>query len=337
VNASPIEPSVSVLLAVRNEAANLPAKLANLRELEYPAEKIEVVVVSDGSTDETEEILSAHAGERLRYFALAEHQGKAVALTRAMAEARADIVVFMDARQRVEPGALRRLVANFADPSVGCVSGELMIGDGRESTSGAGLYWRMEKRIRQWESATGSVVQASGAFYAVRRDLAVPVPAGTILDDVYQPMNVVRQGKRVVFEPEARAWDPWETDSRQEFRRKVRTLTGNYQLLQLAPWLLTSVNPIRFEFVSHKLLRLFVPFALAALLVSSVLIEGSFYRGFAIAQAAFYGVSLLALPHVRLGVVGRLANVAWTFLVLNAAAVVALVYFLGRRKEVWAR
>ena len=337
VKTAPIEPSISIVIAVHNEAAVFPAKLANLAQLDYPADRIEVIVVSDHSTDTTNQIVAAHAGERLRLIVLSEHQGKAVALTHAIQAAHGEILVFMDARQRIETGALRRLVSNFADPEVGCASGELMIGDGQESTSGAGAYWKMEKMIRQWESASGSVVQATGAFYAVRRDLAVPVPAGPILDDVYLPMHVVRQGKRVVFEPEARAWDTWETNSKQEFRRKVRTLTGNYQLLQLAPWLLTRANPIRLEFISHKLLRLFIPFALVCALLSSLLLEGALFSLAAITQIAFYGLSLLAPLCSRMKTVGKLASVPLTFLVLNTAAVVALVRFVTRRTEVWSR
>src|SRR5207247_9241227 len=143
-------------------------------------------------------------------------------------------------------------VEDFAVPAVGCVSGELMLGepDSGESAQGMGLYWRIEKQIREMESASGSVIGATGAIYAVRRSLLAPIPPETILDDVYIPMNVVRQGSRVIFDPRARAWDLPHLGTGREFARKVRTLSGNYQLLQLAPWMLTSANPVRFEFVS---------------------------------------------------------------------------------------
>ena len=126
-----------------------------------------------------------------------------------------------------------------------------------------GLYWRIEKRVRELEAASGSVVGATGALYAVRRELVPEVPAETILDDVFIPMNVARKGLRVGFDPRARAWDTPDLGREREFRRKVRTLTGNYQLLQLAPWLLRRENPLRFDFISHKLTRLVVPFASA--------------------------------------------------------------------------
>lgn len=338
VRQEPILPSVSVVIAVHNEAQNLVHKLRNLSGLDYPPDKLEVILVSDGSTDATNQVLAAWASERVRVEVLSDHRGKAAALNRGVEMARGEIVVFTDARQRIEFGALRRLVVNFADPSVGCVSGELMLGesDGQTSLEGVGLYWRLEKKIRQWEGETGSVVGATGAFYAVRRELVARLPEETILDDVYIPLHVVRQGRRVVFEPQARAWDPLVTSSRQEFRRKVRTLTGNYQLVQLAPWLLSRANRVRFEFVSHKLLRLFVPLALAGLLVSTALLPGSFYRALLLLQVAFYGLGVLAMLWPD-NPAGRIGSTVVTFLVLNAAAVMAMFHFLTRKKEVWVR
>jgi cellulose synthase/poly-beta-1,6-N-acetylglucosamine synthase-like glycosyltransferase len=270
---------------------------------------------------------------------LAEREGKAVALNHGIAAARGEVIVFTDARQEIEPSAIPQLIANLADSRVGCVSGELCLsgGSGARATEGVGLYWKMEKQIRKWESASGSVVGATGALYAVRRELIPTLPACTILDDVYIPMEVVRRGCRVVFEPEARAWDKPTAGFRREFLRKVRTLTGNYQLLQLMPWLLGRANPLRFELISHKLLRLLVPFALVGLLGASIVLPGSFYKAWLGAQLLFYGVSPLAVLWPRLPGVGRLANLAWSFVVLNTAALVALVHFLTGKREVWVR
>lgn len=214
-----------------------------------------------------------------------------------------------------------------------------MLGDPEsgETTSGMGLYWRIEKTIRELESESSSVVGATGAIYAVRRELLASVPEGTILDDVYIPMQVVRQGKRVVLEPRARAWDSPDLGSDREFARKVRTLSGNYQLVQLAPWLVSGENPVRFEFVSHKLLRLAVPFALAILLVTSMVLPGPVYRSAVVAQAVFYGLSLLAGLRLSRGPLESMSDAALTFVVLNSAAVVAFVNFLTGRKPVWIR
>jgi poly-beta-1,6-N-acetyl-D-glucosamine synthase len=250
-----------------------------------------------------------------------------------------EIVLFTDARQTIESGALRRLVENFADAEVGCVSGELMLGDPEigEVGKGMGLYWRIEKAIRELESASGSVVGATGAIYCVRRTLLEPLPEGTILDDVLLPMQVVSKGPRVVFDSQARAWDSPNLGQGREFSRKVRTLSGNYQLLQLAPWLLTSKNPIRFEFVSHKLFRLVVPFALAGVLLASLFLEQLFYRVALAAQVAFYSLSLAAMAGFKIGPLSRVADAAGTFVVLNSAAVVAFVNFVTGRKAIWVR
>ncbi len=239
----------------------------------------------------------------------------------------------------IEPDAVRLLLENFADPDVGCASGELMLGDPRhgEAARGMGLYWRIEKTVRELESKSGSVVGATGAIYAVRRNLLVAVPPETILDDVYIPMYVVRQGARVVFEPQARAWDAPDLGAEREFARKVRTLSGNYQLLQLAPWLLRSSNPLRFEFVSHKLLRLLVPFALAAALISTLMLSHPFYRMALAAQVAFYALGLMAMAQWMKGPLARIADAALTFVVLNTAAAVAFANFVTGRKAAWNR
>jgi cellulose synthase/poly-beta-1,6-N-acetylglucosamine synthase-like glycosyltransferase len=332
-------PSVSIVVVVRNEAETLPAKLKNLAEIDYPAGKLEIVIVSDGSSDGTENILLAHAGPRFHVVINREGRGKAAGLNDALQKATGEIVVFTDARQSIERGALLRLMEFFADPQVGCVSGELMLGDPRsgEAGKGMGMYWLIEKKIRQMEAASGSVVGATGALYAARRSLLVPLPPGLILDDVYLPMQVARQGARVVFAEEARAWDRPDLGGKREFGRKVRTLSGNYQLLQVAPWLLSGENPLRFEFFSHKLLRLLVPFALAATLFGALLASGTFYRAMFVLQAVFYGLSALALLHLNRGPLGRVADAAGTFVVLNTAAAVAFVNFVTGRKAVWLR
>lgn len=340
VRRGPYSPFVSVVIVVRNEERVLERKLENLLTLDYPAELTQLVVVSDGSTDRTEAILHEYASNpRIDVMLNQLSRGKASGLNDALELSQGDIVVFTDARQRIEPCALRLLLENFADPQVGCVSAELMLGDPKtgEPGEGLGLYWKVEKRIRELESASGSVVGATGAFYAIRRNLFTPLPPGTILDDVYLPMQVARQGFRVVFDGRARAWDSADRGTEREFARKVRTLSGNYQLLQLAPWLLTRANPIRFEFVSHKLLRLAAPFALAGIMLASLALRAPVY-GVALAlQATFYGSSFLAIARVKTGPVARLADTALTFVVLNTAAVVALANFVSGRKAAWVR
>jgi poly-beta-1,6-N-acetyl-D-glucosamine synthase len=335
-------PTVSVVMVVRNEQAVIARKLENLLTLDYPQAKLEVVVISDGSSDGTPDILSNYSRDsRVRILLKPASQGKAVGLNDAIKLATGDVLLFTDARQHIESGALRLLIENFADPDVGAASGELMLGDpaSGETGKGMGFYWRIEKKIREMESASGSVAGATGAIYCARRDLldGSPLPEGTILDDVLLPMQIVRKGYRVIFDSRARAWDSPDLGEGREFSRKVRTLSGNYQLLQLAPWLLSSQNRIRFEFVSHKLSRLAVPFALLALLIASMFLAQPFYHAALWAQLAFYALSLAALLGVKIGPLSRVADPARTFVILNSAAMVAFVNFVIGRKAVWVR
>jgi cellulose synthase/poly-beta-1,6-N-acetylglucosamine synthase-like glycosyltransferase len=335
-----IAPTVSIVMVVRNEATVLREKLRNLLALDYPSESCQLVVVSDGSTDDTEAILRDAAQDARVHVVLNQlPRGKACGLNDGVSMAGGDVVVFTDARQRIEEKALRVLTENFADPQVGAVSGELMLGDPSrgESKRGMGLYWRLEKIVREMEAATGSAVGATGALYAVRRELVPDVPPETILDDVFIPMHVARQGYRIVFDKRARAWDSPDLGSEREFRRKVRTLTGNYQLLRLAPWLLQRENPLRFEFISHKLIRLWVPFAMVALFLGSLFASGEFFRVAFWVQVTGYGLSLLGWTGWNLGPLSRVTDAAYTLVVLNAAAVVAFARFVTGRRTEWAQ
>jgi poly-beta-1,6-N-acetyl-D-glucosamine synthase len=340
VHRAPFTPSISIVMVVRNEEKVADRKLQNLLHLNYPQDLVELVVVSDGSSDGTTEILSQYGDQtRIKVIVHAEPHGKAAGLNDAIQAARGEIVVFTDARQKIESDSVRQLAGNFADPAVGCVSGELMLGDpdSGEAGQGMGLYWRIEKRIRELESASGSVMGASGALYAVRRNLLPVLPPETILDDVLIPLHVLRQGWRVIFDPRARAWDTPNQGRVREFARKVRTLSGNYQLMQLAPWILTAANPARFRFISHKLLRLLSPFALAAMLIASFFLPQPIYRIALIVQLIIYALSLVAMSRLARGPVARVADAAFTFVTLNTAAVVAFANFVTGRKVVWTR
>jgi cellulose synthase/poly-beta-1,6-N-acetylglucosamine synthase-like glycosyltransferase len=331
-------PTLTAVMVVCNEQDILAGKIKNLSELEYPADKLNFVIVSDGSSDSTNTILTDIKDQRFKAILLPQRKGKAHGLNYATDAATGEIVLFTDARQMIERDAVQLLMENFGDQSVGCASGELMLGDPAigESGQGMGLYWRMEKQIRELESASGSVVGPTGAIYAARRELLIQLPADTILDDVYLPLCIAEKGKRIVFDGRAHAWDTPNLGSKREFSRKVRTLSGNYQLLQFAPWLLSTRNPIRFEFVSHKLLRLAVPFALAATLISSLLIPEPLYRIAALLQLSFYALSLVGFAHVGRGPLRRLCDAALTFVVLNMAAVVAFKNFVTRRRIAWS-
>jgi poly-beta-1,6-N-acetyl-D-glucosamine synthase len=338
VHRNAILPKTSIVMAVRNEEKHLTDKIKNLKTLNYPNELIEIIIASDGSTDRTNEILNNLRDCALHSVLLPAHVGKAEALNRATEIATGDILLFMDARQRVGVNSIKLLIENFADPTVGCVSGALMLGDGEDTSSrGFGSYWEMEKAIRYAESVSGSVVGATGALYAVKRDLVPHLPAGLILDDVFIPMEVARRGWRVILEQRAVVWDNQPSKPKKEFHRKVRTLFGNYQLLRIAPWLLSAENPIRFEYISHKLCRLIVPFALIGMILSSFFLSGFIYRIPLAVAIAIGALGMLGLVRVPVSLLSRLSEISLAFILLNTAAIVAFFYFSVGKKEVWAQ
>jgi cellulose synthase/poly-beta-1,6-N-acetylglucosamine synthase-like glycosyltransferase len=325
-------PRVSILIAAFREAGTIAHKLESLAGQSYPKELIEVIVACDGSDDGTPEAAKAAAARfldgRAQVLALPQRRGKPSALNAAAAGASGEVLVLTDARQPLSPEAVEALVADLGDPAVGAVGGELVLG----GDAPAGAYWKYEAMIRRWEAASGSTVGVSGALYAVRRALWQPMPDETILDDVLQPMRVRLAGRRVGFEPRARAFDT-AAESKREFQRKVRTLSGNFQLLLLEPRLLSPLaNPSWFDFVSHKLCRLLVPYAMVVALVAAWLLPGPWSWVLGGGQVAGYSLALLALAGVRL----PLGGLAETFVVLNAAAVVGLFRFLRTgRKLPW--
>jgi cellulose synthase/poly-beta-1,6-N-acetylglucosamine synthase-like glycosyltransferase len=333
---------VSVVIAARNEEANISARIENLVAQEYPRDLLQIIVVSDGSTDRTAELAHLYAGHGVQLLECSAPVGKATALNIGVAAATHDIVVFADARQRFSPNAIAELVSVFHDPAVGAVSGELILVSGDdvgEVHEGVGLYWRYEKLIRRSESAIASVVGATGSIYAVRRALYVPLAPNTLLDDVLVPMRIVLAGYRVIFIRAARAFDFSSSTAAHEFSRKVRTLAGNFQAVAMEPRLLDPrANPVLFQFVSHKLMRLVVPYCCIAALVSSALLGGPVFRAIFLAQGLFYAAGLLMLTPLRSSKVAAMSRVSWTFIVMNAAAVVGLWFYLTRDEhEIWRK
>jgi poly-beta-1,6-N-acetyl-D-glucosamine synthase len=339
-----ITPSVSVVIACHNEERNIDARIRNIVACDYPAEMVEIIVVSDGSTDRTVEIAQQQASERMKVFSYDRRRGKASALNLGVAHTTGEITLFADARQSFDSNVIKELVANFADPTVGAVSGELKLeGSGGASVGeGVGLYWKYEKWIRKSESRAGSVIGATGAIFAIRKELWRPLPEATILDDVYTPMQIALSGKRVVFEERAIAKDNAAESSAKEFTRKVRTLTGNYQLCQLMPRLLMPTSLLVLKFYSHKLMRLFAPIHFLLLFAASVMLinrpdVGIIYQAALVSQIAFYAGVLVAALFLKRNRRIPLLNFAYVFSLMNAAALVGLFYFVIRKRNVWAR
>lgn len=317
-------PAITVVVAAYNEATAIAARVRDILDQDYPYGRLKVLVVSDGSVDGTE--TSADIGDpRVEVLALEHNMGKAGALNSALSRVRTPLVAFTDARQRFAPGAIRELVPAFADPAVGVVSGELMIEGAAGGAADVGLYWRMERRLRADEAALGWLHGVSGAIYAMRRDLFKPMPPGTILDDMWIPLQAVLAGRRVWVARKAIAIDRSSANASEEFRRKLRTLAGNWQLLARMPVLANPFrNPVFSAMVSHKFLRLLVPWALLAALAASAVAAGAVYRVFFFMQVAAYAAACLAVWRPAFASRVPLFPVAGTFLLLNLAALLSL-------------
>jgi poly-beta-1,6-N-acetyl-D-glucosamine synthase len=328
-------PSISVVVAARNEAERLPGRVADLLAQHYPGWR-EIIVVSDGSVDAPAAAL-APFGDRVQLIEVPAG-GKPTALNAGVAAARGEIVVFADARQRFAPGAIAFLVSNFSDPQVGAATGELVLDSEHEGTAGTGvaegvgLYWRFEKWLRRNESRVWSTLGATGAIYAMRRSLWRPLPAPTLLDDVLAPMRAVLDGFRVVVDERAVAYDRASSNAAAERRRKTRTLAGNYQILAQEPRLLVPfANPVWLQYVSHKVGRLLVPWALVAVLIASGVLTpaGWIYTVAFGVQLAFYG---LAVAGGVFNTRERLAGVASAFVVMNFSAIAGIAALRSGRE-----
>jgi cellulose synthase/poly-beta-1,6-N-acetylglucosamine synthase-like glycosyltransferase len=327
-------PSVSMIIPVHNEAARIERKIANTALLQYPANRLEVLFVSDGSTDGTVETIRRHGARGVDVVELPVRRGKAAALNAGLERAEKEIVVFSDAAIELEPDALHNIVRRFTDPRIGCISGEDRIAE----SGGEALYGRYELLLRRLESDVHSIVGASGSFYAQRRALCSPFAEG-MAPDFLSVLRTVEQGFRAVSEPSAVGSMTSVKDPRQEFERKVRTLIRGMTTLFAHGRLL---NPLRFgvfsfEIFSHKVMRWIAPFFLLGALASPLwLLDSPWYLAAFVAQAVFYLGALAAFaewgPFHR-SLVGR---VTLYFSSVNAAILTAWCqYGRGVRQELW--
>lgn len=330
-----ITPRVTVLVPVRNGSRWIANKLNSIRELDYPSALVQIVVVSDGSTDDTGEIVDSLSIPNLLFDEIPA-RGKAAAINRGLELASGEVIFFVDVRQALHPLCLRSMTSRLIDRDIGVVSGELMIRSSPHSEGEAfGLYWRYEKAIRKAQSALGSATGATGAIYIMRRDLVVPLPLDCLDDDVYLPMQAVLQGKRIVFEEGAWAYDE-PTQIEQEFGRKVRTLAGLYQLLGLMPRLWIPGSGVWLNFWCHKMGRLATPFAFLAIGVSCIaLLPDTLAITLILCQGVCYGTALLdtKIPH---GVpVKRLSSALRAVATMQFAALVACSIAVRPASSFW--
>jgi cellulose synthase/poly-beta-1,6-N-acetylglucosamine synthase-like glycosyltransferase len=326
--------SVSVIIPVHNGARFLRRKLDSINALDYPKTLIEVLVVSDGSTDATEEIAAEYAGSGIKLLVI-PRSGKAAALNAAAQLVSGEILVLTDVRQDLHPRSFPLLIAPFSDSRVGVVSGELLLREGlTQGEADVGLYWKYESGIRRNLSNLDSMFGATGPFYAIRRSLFTPIPEDILLDDVYLPMTAFFKGYRLIVQPEALAYDYPMTRER-EFNRKVRTLGGNYQLLSRMPALLTPANRLLWHFLSYKVGRLLLPWLLLLFVASTTALPIRWRLPLLLAQFLFI---LLAVtdPLVRQKtVLKKFSSPARTFLALMAATILGLRVLFVPARTLW--
>ena len=332
-------PRATAVVVAHNESERIVDRIENLLASDYPSDRLDVLVVSDGSTDDTAAAVKALAHPRVRLIELPERCGKPAGINEALRNTDSEIVVLTDARQKFESGTIAALAAAFADPSVGAVSGSLEISaEGDPVSGGVGAYWRLEKRVRRAESVVDSSIGCTGAAYVLRAELYEPLPEDTLIDDVVIPMRVAVSGYRVLFEAAARAYEPQPFSPRTEKVRKRRTLAGNFQMLFRYPrWLLPWRNRLWWQLVSHKYLRLVGPLLLASALISNVLLASMpVYRGLLYLHVLFYLLALAGfiVPKARL----KLISLPSAFVFLNLLTVMGLCdYLRGVHRSGWQR
>ncbi len=314
--------TVSVVLVAYNESQRIRSRIENIFATDHPADKIELIVYSDGSTDDTSNLIQSFLDKRVHAILSNQRSGKAKGLNASVAVAKGEIIVFCDARQKFNRATIPNLVRNFADPKTGAVSGNYSIEKSASSVGGGvDAYWRLEKFIRNAEAKWDSSIGCTGAIYAIRRELFRPLPGDVLLDDVVIPMTIAEQGYRIGFDDDAISLDPMNIEASRENRRKKRTLAGNFQMLFRFPhWLLPWKHRLWWQLISHKYLRIFAPLFLATLFVSNAFLASSpVYRAIFACQITFYGLACIGLVFQSLNL--RVISIPTGFFFLNLMTV----------------
>ncbi len=318
-------PLVTLLVAAHNEEQVIEDKILNSLRLDYPSDRLKIVIASDGSTDATPQIVSRYADRGVQLLNFRQRRGKSGLLNAAIAQTSGEILVLSDANTEYDPMAIRKLVRWFANPQVDVVCGRLLLQDDERGKNVDGIYWRYETFLKNCEGKVGALLGSNGAIYAIRRRAYVPIPGNTIVDDFVIPLlSKLRFRGRIIFEPEAIAYEETAPHIGSEFRRRARIGTGAYQCV---PLLWRLLNPrygwTAFAFLSHKILRWLVPFFLIALVVSNVLLlDRTLFCCAMAVQIGLYGAALLGawLPGRNLPC--RIVRVLTMFVGMNLALLV---------------
>ena len=335
-------PTVTLLVAAYNEEDVIARKILNSRALDYPPEKLEILIVTDGCTDRTEEVIRGYEGEGLRLLSRPERQGKVNALNAAIPLARGEIVVCSDANAFFDPQNLRRLVRHFGDPRVALVAGEKRIREGKQAVSaGEGLYWRYESFLKGLDSSVSTALGATGEIFALRKECFEPLPPDAIIEDFILSMRYVMQGQRVVYEPEAISWEDASPDFREEFKRKIRIIAGGWQsVIWLWPLLSPSYGIVAVQYVSHRVLRwMVVPFLLPLAFLSNVFLASKpFYAALLAIQVGLYAAAFCGYHLQARGIRWKAFYLPFYFVFLNVAALFgAYRYLTGRQPVTWEK
>jgi cellulose synthase/poly-beta-1,6-N-acetylglucosamine synthase-like glycosyltransferase len=343
-------PSVSVLIAAYNEEGVIEKRIGNLLELDYPKNKIEIVIASDGSTDGTDDIIKKYSGRGVKLFRVEGRVGKVNVINKAVPDLTGEIIVLSDANTFYMKDAVSKLVRNFEDKSIGCVCGELnFYGENEgEVVSLEGAYWRYEQFLKRNEGSRGSLLGANGGIYAIRKELFVELPPNTIVEDFVLPMKILEKGYKVIYEPEAIAYEETSKKIIQEMERRIRIGAGDFQALMLT-WKL--LNPMRgftaLAYFSHKVIRWFAPFLLMSVFATNLMLAGLRVSGFAgneyylfmlLLQVMFYLTALVGRIFSQTGVRLKFFGLPYYFVSMNIALFLGFIRFCANSQNVaWQR
>lgn len=334
-------PTVSILIPAYNEERVIRRKVENTLELDYPREKLQIVVVSDGSTDRTNEMLASYSDGEIEVIRFSRRQGKTAVLNAVIPRLRGEIAILSDASGLITRDSLKRLIAPFADPQVGGVCGSYRFDADDESLRGITekFYWRYETFLKEYESRLHSSIGAHGAFYGFRRHLFEPLNEKAINDDFILPMQLVRKGYRVLYEPRATVLEHESTTLVGEFNRRIRINVGNFQQIFILHSLLdVRRGIIAFEFISHKVLRAFGPFLVLLLPIACYFAASPIYLLLLQLQLAFYLFALFGYFQEFLGIRVRYLYLPFYFLAGNISAVIGFFKFIFKKQSMlWER
>lgn len=334
-------PRLCLLVAAYNEEACIEKRILNALAMDYPVDKLEIVIATDGCTDDTAEIARRYTDRGVRVLEFAQRRGKAVALNAAVPQLTGEIVMFSDANTFTEPQAARNLARWFQNADVDSVCGRLVLTDPESGQNVDSMYWKYETFLKVCESMLGALLGANGGIYAIRRSQYVPIPNGTILDDLIIPLLIkLQNGTDIVYDRRAVAQEETPPNVQAEFHRRSRIGAGGFGSLQLLAGLL---NPLQgwvfFTFVSHKLLRWCCPFFLLALLVTSALTwDSPFSYALLLAQVAFYTTSVVTAQIPGQAKAIRCLRMTTMFTSMNGALLLGFCrWVFGTQNGAWRR